>query len=292
METVHRRHRAAGVDLSAQVVETLQQTHPVIEPTSDVLVQRDVLDLEVRLVRIAANAERTVFRTEIRRPLGVGMHAFAAAVGAGHAIRQAQLISFPHLRHDGNHGRRVVDRFGWRLGNAAGHHPLASTAVIAEGVSDAADHGVLVGALRVPRHEFTDIEASHIRLDRMKRTAIFRGSVGLHVIHVQVRRTSREPDEKDRRIGRRGHLTRFGPQTHHVGQAQPAQAQCPEFQNRPPRNGTDTRFQVHSLCSERNRLPQFSKLVVRLLGTPQHSWTSHFHEVLDLIHRQDAAPDH
>ncbi len=59
---------------------------------------------------------------------------------------------------------------------------------------------VLVRALGVERHEFADVEAGDVGRDGVKGAAVFGRGVRLHVVHVEVRRAAREPDEDHRGV--------------------------------------------------------------------------------------------
>jgi hypothetical protein len=66
-------HGAALIDGRPHAVETLEQPHAVVQPVGKLLGQGDVLDLEVRLARIAGNVERRVRGAEVRGAEAVGV---------------------------------------------------------------------------------------------------------------------------------------------------------------------------------------------------------------------------
>jgi hypothetical protein len=86
---------------------------------------------------------------------------------------------------------------------AAGEEALVAAVVAGEVVGDRADDGELVGHTGVQGHVLADVDAGHVGLDGPEVAAVLGGGVRLHVVHFQVRRPARQPNEDDRGIRHR-----------------------------------------------------------------------------------------
>ena len=90
--------------------------------------------------------------------------------------------------------------------------------------------------LGVPRHQFADVEAGNVGRDRMELAAVVRRSLGLHVVHVHVRRSARHPDKNDigLLIDQLTCLLGLGLQSEQVRQSEAADSEHPRCQKLTP----------------------------------------------------------
>ena len=81
------------------------------------------------------------------------------------------------------------------LGEAGHHHRVG----VLVGGDDRANDGQLVPHAGLARHEFADLDAGDVGLDRAEFAAIFHRSIGLQIVHVHVGRPTGQIDH-DRRL--------------------------------------------------------------------------------------------
>jgi len=201
-ELVQRLDRATGVHFPPQRVETAEKSPAIVQALFQSFFEEHVSYREIRGTGIVSHGEVVVLHSKVRRPLRVGVHLGPAPVRHRDAIRQSDVDFFAHLVDDRDHRGGIVPGPGRRIGNATRHEPLASAAVIVEGMGDAANQGVLVGALGVHGEQFANVDTGYVGANGTEEAPIIRRGIRLHVIGLHVGRSPCEPDENNRGVGR------------------------------------------------------------------------------------------
>ena len=101
--------------------------------------------------------------------------------------------------------------------------------VVALSECQVANDRELIGDRRLQRHVLADLQSRKICGDRSELAAVFDGRVGLHVIHVDVTRTSGQTDENDR-LRNACRRPRFSPQSQQVCQSKATQSHRAHFE--------------------------------------------------------------
>ena len=159
----------------------------------------------------ATDPEGLVLHAGIVRPFPIGL-IFQAHVGGNGSMAS------PKAAHD--RAERGTPRFARNRGPRRFLPAVAAVELVGRVQMDemhSAKDGELVRDFGLHRHQLADFHAGDIRADRAEFAAVLAGSLRLHVVHIEMRRSAAQENHDD------GFLPpiaerRSGPQTKHVSQ--------------------------------------------------------------------------
>ena len=245
IEMIPGREDAAGIDVPAQAVNSLEQANPVVKPVDHLRVDSQALDLEAILVGIRMHDERMGVHPQIGRSEAIDIHGVTIFFHQRYIAGQGASFALSLERFDGKRTRHrsIVDK-ARRLGRLpAGEEALVPTAMIGKRMPDRAYDVVPVGAAGVHRHQLADIEPAHVGRNRPELSTVVAGSIRLHIVHLHMRRTTGQPDENDRCVA--GGLTRscgLSAQAFNFSKAETAGGQAADLEERTTRKRPGTFF--------------------------------------------------
>ena len=184
-ERVHAAHDPGGVGLPLEAVHAREELPAVAEPLERHRPQRHVL--EVRPIRL----ERRVGRPEEAGLAGVRPGHVLGLGGEADVRRHGRIDRALEFRHGRAHRGPAPDRPQAAL-RPAGHALKSGVGPLA--ADDRADDRAAFHPRRQPGKHLADLDARHVRADRLEFAAHLARGVGLQVPHVLMRGAAAEED--------------------------------------------------------------------------------------------------